>query len=73
MKIDLSFFGGVGRATGANILLSFNSKKILVDCGLIQGDREADLLNHKEFAYDTSSIDFLFVTHAHMDHIGRIT
>ncbi len=68
----LTFFGGVGRATGANILLEWDNKRILVDCGLIQGDLEANQLNESDFAYDPTTIDFLIITHAHMDHIGRV-
>ncbi|MDO8591064.1 MAG: MBL fold metallo-hydrolase [bacterium] len=68
----LTFCGGVGSVTGANFLLEAAGKKILVDCGLIQGSRFADEENHKEFPYDPASIDFLLVTHAHIDHIGRI-
>ncbi|MBI2475762.1 MAG: MBL fold metallo-hydrolase [Candidatus Taylorbacteria bacterium] len=68
----LTFCGGVGSVTGANFLLEAAGKKILVDCGLVQGSRFADEENHKSFPYDPSSIDYLLVTHAHIDHIGRI-
>ncbi len=68
----LSFFGGVGSVTGANFLLESAGKKILIDCGMVQGSHFADEENHKPFAYDPASIDFLLVTHAHIDHIGRI-
>lgn len=76
-KSSLSFYGGVGGATGANFLFSIvrtNEKplRVLVDCGLFQGDRFAGEENRKAFAYDPASIDALFVTHAHSDHIGRI-
>lgn len=69
---NLSFYGGVGSATGANICLEFKGKKILVDAGLKQGGRKEEEENFKDFVYEPSSIDFLLVTHAHMDHIGRI-
>ncbi len=69
---NLSFYGGVGSATGANICLEFRGKKILVDAGLKQGGRKEEEENFKNFVYDPASIDFLLVTHAHMDHIGRI-
>ncbi len=67
--------------TGANFLLDIyppipdgraGSCKILVDCGLVQGSRFAENLNRSEFAYDPAEIDYLLVTHAHIDHIGRI-
>ncbi len=68
----IHFHGGVGSVTGANFLLDAGSAKILVDCGLIQGERFAPENNCEVFAYDPSSIDVLLVTHAHADHIGRI-
>src|SRR3989344_4188834 len=46
--------------------------KILIDCGMVQGSYFADDENRKAFLYDPASIDFLLVTHAHIDHIGRI-
>lgn len=58
--------------TGANYLLETESTKILVDCGMFQGSREFDELNFKPFAYNPSDIDALCVTHAHIDHVGRI-
>ncbi len=71
-KSVLEFHGGAGYVTGANFLLKTNNLNILLDCGLIQGGEFASKLNKKSFEYDPESIDFLFVSHAHMDHIGRI-
>ncbi|MSU55182.1 MAG: MBL fold metallo-hydrolase [Candidatus Taylorbacteria bacterium] len=68
----LTFCGGVGSVTGANFLLETSGKKILIDCGMVQGSRFADEENRRSFLYDPSTIDFLLVTHAHIDHIGRI-
>lgn len=68
----ISFHGGVGNVTGANFLLDTGELKILVDCGLIQGDRFAMATNCDTFAYNPADIDVLLVTHAHADHIGRI-
>jgi len=68
----LTFCSGTGTVTGANFLLETNGKKILVDCGLIQGDRVESEENRKPWIYDPSSIDVLFITHAHLDHVGRI-
>lgn len=71
-KTTLSFFGGVGSVTGANFLLQGEQTRLLVDCGLIQGEKFAHEANREPFAYAPSSIDYLLVTHAHIDHIGRI-
>lgn len=69
---SINFHGGTGSVTGANFLLDVGSAKILVDCGLIQGDRFASASNCDTFAYSPNTIDVLLVTHAHADHIGRI-
>ncbi len=68
----VTFCGGTGSVTGANFLLEIDGKKILVDCGLTQGMKLADDVNWEPFPYDASAIDILFVTHAHVDHVGRI-
>lgn len=68
----LTFCSGTGTVTGANFLLETNNKKILVDCGLVQGDRVESEENRKPWIYDPISIDVLFITHAHLDHVGRI-
>lgn len=79
-KLNLTFHGGADGVTGANFLLekkpstenSNDGVKILVDCGMIQGSKFAENLNRSEFKYDPSSVDYLLVTHSHIDHIGRI-
>jgi len=72
MSAKITFYSGVGSVTGANFLLELGKTRILVDCGLIQGDRVAMKENRNPFEYDPASIDMLFVTHAHLDHVGRI-
>ncbi|MFA6974783.1 MAG: MBL fold metallo-hydrolase [Candidatus Paceibacterota bacterium] len=72
-KTKLIFCSGVSTVTGANFLLKINNgKNILIDCGLIQGESFADEANRKDFIYKPDSIDCLLVTHAHLDHVGRI-
>jgi metallo-beta-lactamase family protein len=71
-NLKLTFCSGAGTVTGANFLLEGNDKKFLVDCGLIQGEKLAEDLNWEPFPYDASTIDILFITHGHIDHIGRI-
>lgn len=72
MNSKITFYTGVGSVTGANFLFELGNKRILVDCGLVQGEREAMGDNRLPFGYDPKSIDILFVTHAHLDHVGRI-
>lgn len=69
---SLTGCGGVGSATGANFLVKTPQMNFLVDCGLVQGSRFATEENRSAFPYKAGEISYLFVTHAHMDHIGRI-
>lgn len=79
-KIRISFFGGVEEVTGSNYLLEMGDNqssenknfRVLVDCGLFQGSRVSEEKNSEPFPYKPSSIDAVLVTHAHLDHIGRI-
>ncbi len=71
-KFKLSFFGGAQEITGANYLLETERCKALIDCGFFQGHKINEDKNDAPFSYTPASIDALFVTHAHLDHIGRI-
>lgn len=71
-QTQVTFYGGVGSVTGSNFLIEGEGYRALVDCGMFQGTAEAETKNYADFPYDVKSIDFLFITHAHMDHIGRI-
>jgi metallo-beta-lactamase family protein len=68
----INFHGGVGNVTGANFILDTGKTKIMVDCGLIQGSRFANVTNGDPFTYTPADVATLLVTHAHADHIGRI-
>jgi len=70
--VKLTFCGGTGTVTGANFLLEAENKKILIDCGLTQGVKLADDINWDSFPYNPKEIDVLFITHGHVDHLGRI-
>jgi metallo-beta-lactamase family protein len=70
--MQLSFYGGTGEATGANYILESNGTKIMVDCGLHQGGHFADRENFEPFAYDPKEVSAVFITHSHLDHIGRL-
>ncbi len=70
MQSTVYFYGGAGAVTGSNFLLDTGGGKYLVDCGLRQGLDEA--ANWEPFAYDPAGISHLVITHAHLDHIGKI-
>jgi len=70
MKIH--FQGAAQTTTGSMHLLEFGDKKIMLDCGMYQGGRELIEENSEPFGFDPSSIDYLLLTHAHLDHCGRI-
>ncbi|MBX4198421.1 MBL fold metallo-hydrolase [Candidatus Parcubacteria bacterium] len=71
-KVKLTFCGGAGSTTGANFLLESHSTNILIDCGLEQGGGAASEHNREAFPYNPHEITTLLITHAHIDHIGRI-
>jgi metallo-beta-lactamase family protein len=74
-NIKLTFYGGAESVTGVNLLLEANGEKpvrILLDCGLLQGENIHDVRNLEPLPYDPKTIDALFVSHAHIDHTGRI-
>ena len=70
--MKITFLGATQTVTGSNFLVEGAGKRFLVDCGLHQGKYEEELLNDEPFEYDVNSIDFMLLTHAHIDHSGRI-
>lgn len=70
--MDIQFYGAAKMVTGSNYLIKTDEYNILVDCGMFQGNKETEDMNYNEFPYNPSDIDFLFLTHAHIDHSGRI-
>jgi metallo-beta-lactamase family protein len=70
--MKLSFHGAAQNVTGSCHLLDCAGLRILVDCGMFQGSRHADQDNMAAFGFDPAEIDFLLLTHAHLDHCGRI-
>ncbi len=72
MTMKISFHGAARGVTGSCHLVECAGKKILIDCGLYQGGREISQENSEPFGFDPAQIDYLFLTHAHLDHCGRL-
>ena len=70
--MKITFLGATKIVTGSNFLVEAAGKKFLVDCGMYQGNAELEMKNYKEFDYNPAEIDFMLLTHAHIDHSGRI-
>jgi len=70
MKIE--FYGATKEVTGSKFLLSSNGTKILVECGLFQGRRKEAEKKNREFLFDVQDIDYMLLSHAHIDHSGNI-
>ncbi|MGB5776812.1 MAG: MBL fold metallo-hydrolase, partial [Sedimenticolaceae bacterium] len=68
----LSFHGAAGGVTGSCHLVECAGKRILIDCGLYQGGRQIEEENRQPFGFEPKEIDYLLLTHAHLDHCGRI-
>ncbi len=66
------FHGAAGMVTGSMHLVEAAGKHVLLDCGMQQGSREAEAGNMADFPFDVGSIDALVISHAHIDHIGRV-
>ena len=70
--MKITFLGATRTVTGSNFLVEAVGKKFLVDCGMWQGKKEMEEENFNEFDFDPKQIDFMLLTHAHIDHSGRI-
>jgi metallo-beta-lactamase family protein len=70
--MKLSFLGAAGEVTGSSFLLEAPGLRVLVDCGMFQGGREADARNRAPFAFAPESLDLVLLTHAHIDHSGLL-
>jgi metallo-beta-lactamase family protein len=68
----IAFHGAAKNVTGSCYLIECLGKKILIDCGLYQGNREMDEENRNDFGFNPAAIDYLLLTHGHLDHCGRI-
>ena len=70
--MKITFLGATKTVTGSNFLVEAAGKKFIVDCGMYQGEAEDEWENSAPFAFDVNELDFMLLTHAHIDHSGRI-
>ena len=70
--MKLTFLGAAREVTGSSYLVEHEGLRFLVDCGMFQGGRETRTKNHQAFAFDPATIDFVLLTHAHIDHSGLL-
>ena len=70
--MKITFLGATRTVTGSNYLVEAAGKKFLVDCGMWQGSSELEMQNAEDFEFNPQEIDFMLLTHAHIDHSGRI-
>ncbi len=70
--MKITFLGAAREVTGSRYLLEAGGTRFLVDCGMFQGGREAREKNRQAFAFDPATIDFVLLSHAHIDHSGLL-
>src|SRR5689334_14063450 len=72
MPVTYVCHGAAREVTGSCHLIEAGGHRVLVDCGMFQGDRDTEAVNSQPFGFAPASIDALLLTHAHLDHCGRI-
>ena len=68
----VKFFGGAMSVTGANYLIETEKSRTVVEVGMLQGCSDCSYANFEDFHYEPRTVDAVFITHAHIDHIGRL-
>ena len=70
--LELEFYGAAGEVTGSCHVLHVGGRRLLLDCGMIQGGRDAPARNREPFPFDPRAIDAVVLSHTHIDHCGRL-
>src|SRR5262245_4686934 len=71
-RMELEFFGAAGEVTGSCHIVRAGGRQLLLDCGQIQGGGDAAARNRRAFPFDAAAIDAVVLSHAHIDHCGRL-
>src|SRR5688572_8684177 len=71
-RMQLEFFGAAGEVTGSCHILRVGGAQVLLDCGMVQGGRDAPARNRLPFPFEADRIDAVVLSHAHVDHCGRL-
>jgi metallo-beta-lactamase family protein len=72
MDMRVSFHGAAGEVTGSMHLVEAAGRRVLLDCGMVQGGAGAELRNFEPFPFEAASLDAVVLSHAHIDHVGRL-
>jgi len=70
--MEIEFFGAAGEVTGSCHILRVGTSQVLLDCGMIQGGRRSEERNAEPFPFASEKIDAVVLSHAHLDHSGRL-
>jgi metallo-beta-lactamase family protein len=70
--MQVTFRGAAGEVTGSMHQVQAAGKLVLIDCGMVQGDRDSEARNLAPFPFDVKALDAVVISHAHIDHIGRL-
>jgi metallo-beta-lactamase family protein len=70
--MEIEFFGAAGEVTGSCHVLTVGGRQLLLDCGMVQGGRDAPQRNREPFPFEAQAIDAVILSHTHIDHCGRL-
>jgi metallo-beta-lactamase family protein len=70
--MEIEFFGAAGEVTGSCHILTVGGRQLLLDCGMVQGGRDAPERNREPFPFEAQAIDAVVLSHTHIDHCGRL-
>jgi metallo-beta-lactamase family protein len=72
VSTSITFWGAAGQVTGSCHLLEWNGRRVLLDCGMFQGKRDESAALNAKLSFDPRQLDGVILSHAHIDHSGRL-